>query len=203
MNTLMGVNKLQGNGGSLPLYMSVIERILRELREKQQETGLPFNYRTFKEEVKKAALTDAQLGPLQQRLETLESFMVERQAKALNIFVKGKKGKGFRAKEEKVKKGPVRGNDWTPKVYGHLCPLCPFTILGSFFVTQCIANCHLARPVDNCRPVVPLRHRRDGLFTFQHLPLPLPREEEQHRPLRSPRRGAPVHDRQRRVSQSD
>lgn len=119
----MGVNKLQGNGGSLPLYMSVIERILRELREEQQDTGLPFHYRAFKARVKEAALTDAQLAPLQQRLETLESFMVERQAKALNIFAKGKKGKGFQVKEEKVKKGPVLGNDWTPKVCAYLCSL--------------------------------------------------------------------------------
>lgn len=118
MNVLMGVNKLQGSGVALPLYMSVIERILRELRELQQENGKPFNYRLFKERVKEAALTDAQLAPLQQRLETLESFMVDKQAKSYDIFVKGRKGKGFQAEERKVKKGPAIGNDWAPKVLG-------------------------------------------------------------------------------------
>jgi hypothetical protein len=115
MNVLMGVNKLQGSGGAAPLYMSVIERILRELREEQQETGLPFNYRAFKAKVSQAALTDAQLAPLQQRLETLESFMVERQAKTLDIFAKSE-GKGYCMKEKKIKKGPDVGNDWRPRV---------------------------------------------------------------------------------------
>lgn len=113
----MGVSKLQGGGGTVPLYMAVIERILRELREEQQVTGLPFDYRAFKTRVSQAALTDAQLAPLQQRLETLESFMVERQAKALDIFAKSnKKKKGYQTKEQKVKKGPKVGNGWAPKV---------------------------------------------------------------------------------------
>lgn len=112
----MGVNKLQGSGGVLPLYMSVIERILRELRENQQDTGKPFQYRVFKERVKEAALTDAQLAPLQQRLETLESFMVDKQAKSYDIFARSKKGKGYESRELKITKGPITGNDWTPKV---------------------------------------------------------------------------------------
>lgn len=119
MNILMGVNKLQGSGAALPLYLSVIARILREIREDQQVTGKPFKYRFFKEQVKEAALTEAQLGPLQQRLETLESFMVEAQAKSYDIFAKpakGKKGKGLVAEPRKIRKGPVVGNDWTPKV---------------------------------------------------------------------------------------
>lgn len=117
MNVLMGVNKSQSAGGSQPLYLGVIERILRELREEQQEKGGAFNYGKFKSRVKEAALTDAQLGPLQQRLETLESFMVERQARAVDIFNKKNFKKEDGSKEKKkVKKGPNAGNDWTAKV---------------------------------------------------------------------------------------
>jgi hypothetical protein len=118
MNVLMGVNKAQSAGSTLPLYLGVIERILRELREEQQENGGAFNYGKFKSRVKEAALTDAQLGPLQQRLETLESFMVERQAKAVDIFKPKNKNpkKKDGSQEEQAKKGPVAGNDWTAKV---------------------------------------------------------------------------------------
>lgn len=76
-------------GGSTPLYMHVVNRILRELRIKQQETpGAQFNYRAFRQMLNREDLTDQQRVPLDQRLDNLESFMAQ--------------------------KGQL-GNDWTPR----------------------------------------------------------------------------------------
>lgn len=75
--------------GSVPLYMHVVKRILRELRIKQQETpGARFNYRAFRQMLNREDLTDAQKVPLDQRLDNLESFMA---------------------------KNRQPGNDWTPQ----------------------------------------------------------------------------------------
>ena len=92
--------------GPVPLYMHAIYRILREMRIEQQENGTSFNYANFKSRVAEEALTPAQLSPLTQRLETLESFMPRTQ-----IRVTGK---------VKVKGGPKasrqHGNNWTSRV---------------------------------------------------------------------------------------
>ncbi|KAI8241106.1 hypothetical protein K4K57_012406 [Colletotrichum sp. SAR 10_99] len=87
MNDLMAVGE-----GTMPLYMHVINRILREMRIEQQNLGVPFKYKTFKKRLSEADLTPAQRSPLSQRLDTLESFMSE--------------GTG------KVSKTSI---DWTPK----------------------------------------------------------------------------------------
>lgn len=63
-----------GEGG-MPLYLHVVIRILRDMRVNQQKTGSGFNYSIFKEHLEVADLTPAQRGPLNQRLDTLESFM--------------------------------------------------------------------------------------------------------------------------------
>jgi hypothetical protein len=64
------------------------------MRIVQQETNRAFSYAEFKRRVMDMTMTPAQLGPLNQRLDTLESFM---------------------SKADKGKKG----NDWTPKVSGN------------------------------------------------------------------------------------
>lgn len=92
---------------SMPLYMSVINRILRELRIEQQAHNTPFNYGKFKHAIDQAALTESQLAPLQQRLETLESFMVQTQALAYNLF---------KAKAVASKMNKTGGNNWTAEV---------------------------------------------------------------------------------------
>ncbi|KAJ0163943.1 hypothetical protein CTA2_2075 [Colletotrichum tanaceti] len=74
MNDLMAV----GDSGSKPLYMQVVNRILRDMRLEQQTTGLGFSYKKFRECLASEDLTPGQLSPLNQRLDTLESFMVER-----------------------------------------------------------------------------------------------------------------------------
>lgn len=73
MNDLMAI----AEGGSMPLYLHVVNRILRDMRIEQQRTGSGFSYQTFKRHLDNADLTPAQRGPLGQRLDTLESFMVE------------------------------------------------------------------------------------------------------------------------------
>ncbi|OAQ95714.1 hypothetical protein LLEC1_04041, partial [Akanthomyces lecanii] len=65
-------------GDAWPLYMHTVTRILRDMRLEQQkrrkEEG--FNYGDFKRRLTGQALVGGQLGPLQQRLDALESFMV-------------------------------------------------------------------------------------------------------------------------------
>lgn len=73
MNDLMAV----GEGGSMPLYLHVVNRILRDMRIQQQRTGSGFSYKTFKDLLDCEDLTPAQRNPLGQRLDTLESFMVD------------------------------------------------------------------------------------------------------------------------------
>ncbi|TVY21376.1 hypothetical protein LARI1_G001467 [Lachnellula arida] len=99
MLDLMAVNQ---TNGPVPLYVHTIYRILRVMRLKQQETGGTFNYLLFKKHVDAAGLSPDQLRPLQQRLDTLESFMPQGQTVDLSSKPKGKSG-------------PTTGNDWTPK----------------------------------------------------------------------------------------
>lgn len=63
-------------GGNMPLYMHIIQRILRDLRIAQQKSGKDFSYADFKQRIECEAFTEAQRAPLKQRLDTLESFMV-------------------------------------------------------------------------------------------------------------------------------
>jgi hypothetical protein len=72
MLELMAVNQ---NEGPPPLYMHTVLRILRDMRMQQQEQGTPFRYTTFKQLLMNSGLIPSQLAPLQQRLDTLESFM--------------------------------------------------------------------------------------------------------------------------------
>lgn len=102
MMDLMAVRK----GETMPLYMHVVNRILRELRLRQQQTGGSFDYRAFKAMLATEDLTDSQKVPLAQRLETLESFMAPPQESATHK--KKKKAAGAA-----VPKPP--GNEWLPR----------------------------------------------------------------------------------------
>ncbi|RCI08864.1 hypothetical protein L249_4989 [Ophiocordyceps polyrhachis-furcata BCC 54312] len=66
-------------GGGMPLYLHVVTRILRDLRLEQQLTGGGFDYAKFKSAIANEAMTPGQMAPLQQRLDTLQSFMVKEQ----------------------------------------------------------------------------------------------------------------------------
>ncbi|KAM0199640.1 hypothetical protein ACHAQI_012014 [Fusarium lateritium] len=88
MLDLMAVSSIQGGG--MPLYLHVVSRILRDMRIKQQQNDSAFDYKAFKKAIENEDLTDGQLVPLQQRLETLESFMVASQTLMANPSVKSK-----------------------------------------------------------------------------------------------------------------
>ncbi|KAE8152218.1 hypothetical protein BDV25DRAFT_138033 [Aspergillus avenaceus] len=78
MMDLMAVGQ---DDGSIPLYTHTIKRILREMRIEQQRkkgSGI-FSYQDFKGRLMSSSLTTAQLAPLKQRLDTLESFMPQEQ----------------------------------------------------------------------------------------------------------------------------
>lgn len=93
MMELMAVSSVQG---SIPLYLHVVQRILKDLRIEEQLNGTTFNYREFKSRLTiDAALAPGQLGPLQQRLDNLESFMVREQVvKIANKKALQSQGKG-------------------------------------------------------------------------------------------------------------
>ncbi|OGM44506.1 hypothetical protein ABOM_006771 [Aspergillus bombycis] len=76
---MMDLMAIGQKDGQIPLYIHTVKRILRELRIVQQEAGTPFNYQEFKQRVLSSKLTRDQLGPLKQRLDTLESFMPREQ----------------------------------------------------------------------------------------------------------------------------
>jgi hypothetical protein len=101
-------------GGNLPLYLHVAQRILRDLRVTQQKTNSGFSYTAFKRSLAMEDLTEMQLAPLKQRLETLESFMVEDQAKAYNMFASSQTGQ-----KTKKKYAATKGTSWNPQ-NGHL-----------------------------------------------------------------------------------
>jgi hypothetical protein len=100
MLDLMAVNT---EDGRMPLYLHAINRILRELRMEQQQTNGTFDYAEFKKKVMDSGMTLPQLAPLNQRLDTLESFMPKSQTEI--------------SADPKFKKAKVMaGNDWTIRV---------------------------------------------------------------------------------------
>ena len=90
--------------GPIPLYMHTVQRILREMRLLQQGNGTAFDYGEFKRRILSSGLLPAQIEPLQQRLDTLESFMPSQKVEPTTGKKKGK------AKPRSL------GSDWTPKV---------------------------------------------------------------------------------------
>lgn len=70
--------------GPMPLYVHTVQRVLREMRLVQQERRVPFDYSDFKQKILNAGLLPAQLEPLNQRLDTLESFMPSQQTNPIS-----------------------------------------------------------------------------------------------------------------------
>ncbi|KAK1976874.1 hypothetical protein LZ30DRAFT_753201 [Colletotrichum cereale] len=77
LNTRRMLDLMAVGDGSMPLYLHVVTRILRDMRLEQQSKGSTFSYLSFKKKLAQTDLTPAQQAPLSQRLETLESFMVD------------------------------------------------------------------------------------------------------------------------------
>ena len=103
---MLDLMAVSNNDGSAPLYLQTVYRVLREMRIVQQETGENFNYNEFKNQILDTAMTPSQLGPLNQRLDTLESFMPRPQTSF---------GK-MKDKRSQRRVLAASGNDWTPQV---------------------------------------------------------------------------------------
>jgi hypothetical protein len=115
MLDLMAVSSVHG---SMPLYLHTIVRILREMRVLQQkQPGSKFDYRAFIQKVQNVELTEAQLTPLIQRLDTLESFMPTHQSAAYSLIGRGALQTQQRPKQQHQSKPAGQwGTDWKPKV---------------------------------------------------------------------------------------
>ncbi|OIW32851.1 hypothetical protein CONLIGDRAFT_695036 [Coniochaeta ligniaria NRRL 30616] len=100
LNTKRMLDLMAVGTGEMPLYLHVVKRVLRDMRVEQQHSGTPFIYADFKTRMMGESLTVAQSAPLQQRLDTLESFMP--------------KGQTIGQASKKKKKTPT-GTDWTAK----------------------------------------------------------------------------------------
>ena len=160
MLDLMAANSIKG--GSLPLYLHVIQRILRDMRIAQQKTNSGFDYKTFNRLVDAEDLKEGQIVPLQQRLDTLESFMDPAQTSATGKIPKVKAGIEWKLK--------------VSSLYG-LMRTRMLTIQSGW-------STHYRRPF------LPLRHRRSRVLTVQHLSQHIPGaglEGLENRPNRRPR----------------
>ncbi|KAI1342084.1 hypothetical protein F5Y15DRAFT_430534 [Xylariaceae sp. FL0016] len=91
LNTKRMLDLMAFVDGNRPLYMCVIERILRDMRVAQQETGAGFSYATFIGLLNGETLTPDQRRPLDQRLDTLESFLVQKRSTACGRLKKEKR----------------------------------------------------------------------------------------------------------------
>ncbi|KAI1839501.1 hypothetical protein JX266_014287 [Neoarthrinium moseri] len=98
LNTKRMLELMAFGDRSPPLYMQVIQRILRNMRVEQQQVRGPFNYRKFISLLDDEQFTPEQKRPLQQRLDTLESFMISDQV----------------SRARKKVKIPYSGTSWTP-----------------------------------------------------------------------------------------
>lgn len=102
LNTQRMFDLMAVRDGAMPLYLYVIQRILRELRIRQQESGTSFDFSEFERMIDAEKLTRDQLVHLGQRLDTLKSFMVKKEASTAR---RGLWGNQIQS-----------GTDWSPKV---------------------------------------------------------------------------------------
>ena len=106
---MLDLMSVKQEDGPSPLYIQTVLRILREMRIEQQNDGSLFSYKKFKDSLLNAGLSPAQIAPLQQRLDTLKSFM---QSSTSTLRTK-----------MKTKNGPKKDSDWSPKVVHHLAKI--------------------------------------------------------------------------------
>lgn len=66
------------------MYITVVTKVIREMRLQEQREGKGFNYGTFKNALNAEKLTEAQLVPLRQRLDALESFLAQPKTRKRN-----------------------------------------------------------------------------------------------------------------------
>lgn len=90
MLDLMAVSR---DDGPMPLYLRTVHRILREMRIAQQNIGSLFDYCEFRRQVADTTMSPGQLGPLTQRLDILERFMLPSQISTRTSGKTKKQGK--------------------------------------------------------------------------------------------------------------
>ncbi|ORY67472.1 uncharacterized protein BCR38DRAFT_337102 [Pseudomassariella vexata] len=105
LNTERMLDLMAVGEGNMPLYMHVVQRILRDMRMAQQEAGSTFKYTTFQQMIMQSDLTPLQRAPLQQRLDTLESYMFHEQV-TRKLSLHG---------TMKSKQTREQATDWIPK----------------------------------------------------------------------------------------
>lgn len=145
--------------GAMPLYLHTVTRILRQMRMKQQELDIPFSYTEFKTLLDNAGLLGTQVGPLEQRLQTLESFLYS---------------SGPSKTENKKKSRQGRGTDWSSKVLKNLIVYAP-------------SNKATVWSIDHCGLVLPMRHSYNGVLAVQYSFESISRAEHGKRQSRCPR----------------
>ncbi|KAJ1325547.1 DNA double-strand break repair helicase HerA and related ATPase [Microdochium nivale] len=130
LNTQRMLDLMAAGDGGLPLYMHVVQRILRDMRVQQQQESLQlatagvvgapgrFNYAEFKRLIASENLQPQQSMCLYQRLDTLESFMVTEQTARRERLAQNMSTKGAVGMKKKINHvGNVRkpGTDWQLK----------------------------------------------------------------------------------------
>jgi hypothetical protein len=134
---MLDLMAVSNNDGPMPLYLHIVYRILQDMRIEQQETGGTFSYSVFKKKITSTAMTPAQLVPLNQRLETLESFMPKARTDSI----------------KKNRKAKNDGNNWA-------CKVCTLALA----LRACLID--LAWLSYNCRSFMPMRYARGSLLTL-------------------------------------
>jgi hypothetical protein len=111
MLDLMAVSP--GSNGRAPLYITVVTKVLREMRLQEQREGKRFNYGAFKKALNAEKLTEAQLVPLRQRLDALESFLAQPKT---NPRVAEKQGKAKTGNQKAQPSEDEKATEWKPVV---------------------------------------------------------------------------------------
>ena len=101
---------------SMPLYLHVVIRILRDLKMKLQQSNGGFDYAKFKLALRNQKFNQGQEVPLRQRLDVLESFMPQSQRLPSNPFEMMKAPQKPNSTKDETDEGRKEGIDWLPKV---------------------------------------------------------------------------------------
>lgn len=104
---MLDLMAVKTDDGPLPLYLHTVYRVLRDMRMVQQEDGSTFDYAQFKTRILSSGLTPHQQAPLDQRLDTLESFMPSSETGNLPLNGLGRRKKGMAL---------PKGTDWSSEV---------------------------------------------------------------------------------------
>ncbi|KAI9896756.1 hypothetical protein N3K66_008928 [Trichothecium roseum] len=100
---------------SMPLYLHVVIRILRDLKMKLQQSNRGFDYAQFKLALQNEKFNQGQEVPLQQRLDVLESFIPQAQRLTSDPSKMKKAPQKPNLTKGQTAEGLKEGIDWLPK----------------------------------------------------------------------------------------